>query len=479
MPPKAKAVAKGKARAKAKAKAKAKALAGRRRFRRPAGEALEAPPELPGGGSSGGFVAIAEDSLKREGRYHLKGSYLNSVAEVTVKIDSLIEDSLGKWGQVTLLGTNHEPLREWRLQNTNPLFVSRGVVGTDHQTPSPELFYSREFKEVDETVPWALNLKDQTSHGGFLGIQQLAQDLGFGGAAPGAEANNTAPDGVGETEKKKKKRLRGKERVKAMLRLSQWNWKDTSLDPKFRRPKIRLKRKRDETRSSSSEATQESRDSEGEDLFPEEDQIKYIHRKCPGLLTRHGIRQGKERVLALQGEGATAKDPEPVFVRYHRQVFAPLTSSAPLKREHLTLSSVLDCILRGEILRGSDILVQRLKSLEQMAQGAPAHLALKLEILPPENSTLASSEEARTAAAEHHKELKLASNWKGKGKNATWFPQASPASQPSQTLWTPSTGKGAKGYKGNYNNKGGQGKDKGERGGKGEQAGKTVVMAPF
>ena len=40
-------------------------------------------------------------------------------------------------------------------------------------------------------------------------IQQLAQDLGFGGAARGAEACNTAPGEVGETEKKKRKRLRG------------------------------------------------------------------------------------------------------------------------------------------------------------------------------------------------------------------------------------------------------------------------------
>ena len=42
---------------------------------------------------------------------------------------------------------------------------------------------------------------------GLLAIQQLSQDLGFGGAAPGA----AAPGGVGET-KKKKKRLRGKKR---------------------------------------------------------------------------------------------------------------------------------------------------------------------------------------------------------------------------------------------------------------------------
>ena len=228
-------------------------------------------------------------------------------------------------------------------------------------------------------------------------------------------------------------------------------------------------RKKDKSSSSSTTETEKSNDSEEEDLFPEEDQIKYIHRKCPGLLTRHGIKQAKCRVLALQGEGGEGKNPEPVFVRYHRQIFAPQNPSAPLKREHLTLSTVLDCILRGEILKGSDILTQRLKSLEQIAHGAPAHLALKLEILPPESTTLASIEESRTAATQHHRELKVAEVWKGKGKQGSWGP--SPPLTPGNT-------KGLKGNKGS-GAKGIQGKgDKGDRGSKGEQSGRTAIVAP-
>ena len=167
--------------------------------------------------------------------------------------------------------------------------------------------------------------------------------------------------------------------MKAMLKSSRWSWKDTSLDPKFRRPKIRFKRKREETSSSSSEATEESRDSEGEDPFQKKTKSSTFTGNAPGCSHATGSSKGTTR------RRSHSQDSEPVFVRYHRQVFAPLTSSSPLKRAHLTLSSVLDCILRGEILRGSDILVQRVKTFEQMAQGAPAHLALKLEILPPEN----------------------------------------------------------------------------------------------
>ena len=142
---------------------------------------------------------------------------------------------------------------------------------------------------------------------GLLAIQQLSQDLGFGGAAPGA----AAPGGVGETEKKKKKRLRGKkreregerERLKAMLKSSRWSWKDTSLDPKFRRPKIRFKRKREETSSSSSEATEESRDSEGEDPFQKKTKSSTFTGNAPGCSHATGSSKGNYK----------EKEPQPRF----------------------------------------------------------------------------------------------------------------------------------------------------------------------
>ena len=128
MPPKVKAKAKAKALPKAagKAKAKAKAKVASRRAgllrRRPA----RAPPD--GAGSpcaspvpeSELFAPVAESSFRREGKYHMKGKYLGVDAEAAVKIDSLMEDSLGKRAQVTLLGTNHDGLREWRLQSSPP-----------------------------------------------------------------------------------------------------------------------------------------------------------------------------------------------------------------------------------------------------------------------------------------------------------------------------------------------------------------------
>ena len=371
MPPKVKAKAKAKALPKAAGKAKAKAKA--RVASRRAGLLRKRPARAPldGAGSPCAspvpepelFAPVAESRFRREGKYHIKGKYLGVDAEAAVKIDSLVEDSLGKWAQVTLLGTNHDSLREWRLQSSAPLFISRVGVTTDQQVMDQELFYTREVGEIDKKITWITNLKDHGSTGGLSGINQLARELGYGGGQ-GVGPRERTPGGAdlaspaSPTKPSKKKRLRGRERVKAMLKDSQWSWKNSALDPRFKRPKIRLKRKKDKSSSSSTTETEKSNDSEEEDLFPEEDQIKYMHRKCPGLLTRHGIKQAKCRVLALQGEGGEGKTPEPVFVRYHRQIFAPQNPSAPLKREHLTLSTVLDCILRGEILKGSDILTE-------------------------------------------------------------------------------------------------------------------------
>lgn len=238
----------------------------------------------------------------------------------------------------------------------------------------------------------------------------------------------------------------------------------------FKRPKIRLSKRKEKSSSTSSSSSKSqgahSDDSEGEDLYPEEHQTKYIARKCPGLLFRHGIKQARSQILALQKKSTGSKDPEPVFLRYHRQVFAQQSSSPPLRREHLTISTVVDHLIRGDILKAGDVLVQRMKALEQIAQGAPPHLSMKLEVIPADQVSMVSQEEARTAASEHARELKLQRNWKGKGKN----PQI-----PSSPSWGMGTGKGKteKGGKSKY-----QKGDRQDRGNKGEQVNKSAVIIP-
>ena len=489
MPPKAntKAKAKGKAAPKAKTRAnpkaaikavvKAKAKATPRRARvvrfssrkKPASKFIERTPTVAGGAPVdteaspvlSSWASLLEGRLERGKEYHLEGRYLGAAAEVTGRVEALIEDSLGKWAQFTLNGTSNEALREWRLKEKDLFYVSTEEVPTDRQHLNNELFYSQRVKGVAEGLAWGRNLI-QEEKSGLPGIQELAQELGYGVGEARKEPERPAPSCPSAPVKKRK--LKGKERVAAMLQQAKWSWKGTSLDPKFKKPKLPRNRKKDSTSSSSTSTEKASKGSEDqEDLFPEEDQVKQIHRKCPGLLTRHSIQQAKERVLMLQGEGNQSNDPEPVFVRYHHQVFLQSQPNAPLKWEHLTLANALDALVRGDILKAGDIMCQRLKSLEQIAQGSPAHLAMKLEVLPTEKLSLASSQEAKTAAAEHHRELKLTNTWKGKGKPNSWNPN------PWQTVPAP---------KGPRPKGGTKGDQKGEKGNKGERVGKSQVVAP-
>ena len=259
--------------------------------------------------------------------------------------------------------------------------------------------------------------------GGGGGESERGQGVGPrertpGGADPASPASPTKPS--------KKKRLRGRERVKAMLKDSQWSWKNSALDPRFKRPKIRFEEEKRQIQLIEHNRDREEQRFRRGRSVPRGGSDQIHTQEMPGVADTSWNQAGKMQGSSSSGgEGELGRQESRASIcSISSSDILPRRSnpSAPLKREHLTLSTVLDCILRGEILKGSDILTQRLKSLEQIAHGAPAHLALKLEILPPESTTLASIEESRTAATQHHRELKVAEVWKGKGKQGSWGP---------------------------------------------------------
>ena len=141
---------------------------------------------------------------------------------------------------------------------------------------------------------------------------------------------------------------------------------------------------------------------------------------------------------ARLGEGSESPKPVPVFVRYYRQVFSQTGASVPMKREYLTLAMMLDSLLEGGILKSIDVAVQRLKAVKQISQGVPAQVANRLELIPPEMATLASTEEARMAAQEHKREEKVRSTWTPKG---TW------ENAWNRGQWEDHTLEGEKGFK--------------------------------
>lgn len=179
------------------------------------------------------WTSLLEARLERGKEYHLEGRYLGAAAEVTGKVEALIEDSLGKWAQFTLNGTSNEALREWRLKQKDLFYVSTEEVPTDRQHLNNELFYSQRVKGVVEGLAWGRNLI-QEEKSGLPGIQELAQELGYGVGEARKEPERPAPSCPSAPVKKRK--LKGKERVAAMLQQAKWSWKGTSLDPKFKKP---------------------------------------------------------------------------------------------------------------------------------------------------------------------------------------------------------------------------------------------------
>ena len=383
-------------------------------------------PKPPGGTPSSEWKPIKDFAIRVGQQLHLRGTYQGHPAECVGEVKSLIDDQEGEWIQLSLTGSPDAALKDWRKKTSEEFYVNRKPLLKALDPLLEGLFCAHDVREVDPTLEWKSNLVELMRQGeGLAGLEAIARDLGYTHPA-GVRAKATPPprEDEREGEPDRPKKIRGRARVRDMVKKSTWTWKGSSLDPAFKRPRIGLKRKRKRSSSSgSSEATLSLEESDQEDLFPEEAQARHIARKCPGLLTRYAIKEARKRLLTGMGESEESQTPKAVFVKYYRQVIAHAGASTPMKREYLTLATCLDAMLDGNILKSLDVAVQRLKSVEQISQGVPAQLANRLELIPAEVSTLASTEESRTAAQEQKREEKVRSSWnpKGKGKwEAGW-----------------------------------------------------------
>ncbi|CAE7720218.1 unnamed protein product, partial [Symbiodinium microadriaticum] len=368
----------------------------------------------------------------------------------TYQVKSLINDQEGEWIQLSLTGSPDSALKEWRKRTSEEFYVNRKPLPKALDPTLEGLFDAHDVREVDPTLEWKSNLVELMRQGdGLPGLEAVAQELGYGRPTNIRETAAPPPREDKHEEGFGPKKIRGRARVRDMVKKSMWSWRGSSLDPGFKRPRIGLKRKREKSSSSgSSEGTLSLEASDQEDLFPEEAQARHIARKCPGLLTRYAIKEARKRLLTAIGEGEDAQTPKAVFVKYYRQVIAHSGASTPMKREYLTLATCLDAMLEGSILKSLDVAVQRLKSIEQISQGIPPQFANRLELIPAEVATLASTEESRTAVQEQRREEKVRSSWvpKGKGKmDSFWH-------RPWEDV-APKGDKGSKSGKGNQKGK--------------------------
>ena len=319
---------------KAKARAAPRSLGGSRK--------RAAKPEAQ---HSAGWIALQDYNPQVGQQLHMRGTYRGERAEIVGEVGELVEDKEGEWMKINLTGSTNAAIQEWRKQHLDGFFANRKPRVKALDPDVEGLLCVEHLREVDPLLSWKANLVDLQGGGpGLPGLEAVARDLGYG-VDPGGVA--APPPVIREpAENSKPKRLKGKARVKNMIKISKWDWHGSSLDPGFRRPRISLKRKKEESRSSESSVASTSHEaSDQEDLFPEEAQAKHISRKCPGLLAKFAIKAARERLLMSVGESGEHQTPSPTFVKYYQQIFAHSGASTPMKREYLTLAVCLDSLL--------------------------------------------------------------------------------------------------------------------------------------
>ena len=74
--------------------------------------------------------------------------------------------------------------------------------------------------------------------------------------------------------------------------------------------------------------------------------------------------------------------------------------SPGMQREFTTLCHCGDLMLQGRLAETLDAIVQRLKSLEMLAQGSTWQLAQKIEVVPAAEASMSSRQELQIARKE-------------------------------------------------------------------------------
>lgn len=115
---------------------------------------------------------------------------------------------------------------------------------------------------------------------------------------------------------------------------------------------------------------------------------------------------------------------KPVALLYYRSVLAKRTSGAQ-SRALLNLAASLDLLLRGRIAAAADVIAQRFKAQEAVAQGTAWSVAQRMEMPRSDIGGLAGRSELQHAKREDYQEaltrwrVQSSSQGKGDGKNKT------------------------------------------------------------
>lgn len=252
-------------------------------------------------------------------------------------------------------------------------------------------------------------------------------------------------------------KMDGSEAKQACQKKQKTLYRGTGMDPRdkvrnrvARAARRRLKKKSEKdslsaSGSSSSNSSGRGVDATEETIFEASSRVQVVADHCPGALANQALNSMRATLLQEVGFEDRPNVLYPAAVAYFRQHLQRRVSG-PTQRELMTLTHSIDQLVRGRVASALDTLVQRVKSIEQTVTGAHWSVSQRLEVLPPEATTLTAVPESSAAQREVYQEAK-----------ARWL-----ASFPE--------GKGLKGQKGQGKGRG-EGKDKGSQGADRERKG--------
>eukprot|EP00438_Fugacium_kawagutii_P004838 Skav221059 [mRNA] locus=scaffold3118:59182:61676:+ [translate_table: standard] len=453
------------AKAKAKGKAAAKVVPGRRR-----GVALHRPAAAPAVGAQGrdseldkfnrGEAAILEElpiSAYKVGALLCfeEASYFGGECQVAGRFRELAAVSGQHRLRIQVTGTTHEDLLKFVTGTAHHQADIHVCGSTCPGLPHDQgLLHAKKGRliamEKEADCTWEKNVtEDHVDQLAALREMQTAMEKAE--RPPGKEgegkAKRSSSSSSGRKKKKKKDKSKKKKKQKkdskaetadkvvaekkeamrsyggrsvARKELGQV-FGGTGLDPKpsvrkrvLKYAKKKVARKKDTTSSSSGSGSSESGEvssEEGNDVLMDANKIKMMSRRAPGSLTAMGVLRMQESLTEQEGVWQLQENVKAlpaVTLRYVRSSLGSRLSGGALK-EAITLASALDLALQGRCAESADMMMQRLKSMERVAQGSSWASAEKMELAPALSPQISSRAEVDAA----NREAKLDQKAKG------------------------------------------------------------------
>ena len=142
-----------------------------------------------------------------------------------------------------------------------------------------------------------------------------------------------------------------------------------------------------------------------------------ISKKIPGALTRHALEEISRLLVEALGD-EKGEQLRALFLKYGRlHRFTKNQNISPgQKREVLTLVHGLDRLVQRDFLGCADLLVQRLKAIELVLNGASWQVAQNIEIVPLDQERISSVAEAQEAAKVFKTDFKVQRDPEGRGE---------------------------------------------------------------